>query len=408
ANLRYLWHKDMTSYDGEEPAWAMLLQESLAVIYRHLNDLKRAVVGLANQYRYVPMLGRTHGQGAELQTFGKRCLTWLRQLEMAEQTLHRNSKDLCYSKISGAIGNYTGINPELEEVALGFLGLKPFYGATQIIPRILYVSVADALTNLTLVVGKIANDIKLGARSPTWPIYQEPFSKKQTGSSAMPHKKNTILCENTLGMTKLALGYNMSIKETTMTDEERTIEQSSVERVAWTDLFHVTARALKVMTKVLTGLKVMPDHMWHEIHATKDCYASSSAKEVLKELGRGCILAKDAYLIVQLAAFNLFEPSVDAKAWRETAPIYMNLTSCEKVTPKQLLPKSDLTLQSIISQGQLRVSLELDVSWTRVADWNKALLEIFADPDNLSCWNEIFQFSHQLRNERFLFEKILG
>ena len=180
------------------------------------------------------------------------------------QLLHEVSTNLDYSKLSGAIGNYGSINPEVEIKALELLELQPYYGATQIMPRELYAPLAQALAQIVSTLNKIAMAIRLGARSGN-PIYHEPFKKTQMGSSAMPHKKNTIRTEQIEGMERMAHNYLQMIMENIKTWEERAIEQSCVERVAWPDLFHVTIHSLRSMNFVLSGLQVYPDNMLREI-----------------------------------------------------------------------------------------------------------------------------------------------
>src|SRR6185436_1031469 len=160
-------------------------------------------------------------------------------------------------------------------------------------------------------------DIRLMARSGRT-LVQEPFGKMQTGSSAMPHKKNTISCERLAGFARMARNYSHMIEENLDTWEERAIEQSSVERVAWPDLFHVTCHSLTTMTKILTGLKVNPDLMALELEESRKCYASDEAKERLKEIAQPFGLSgEEAYRIVQLACFNIFEPDPKAKQMRD-------------------------------------------------------------------------------------------
>lgn len=406
--LQPYFHQGMTSYDTEEPAFAKMLRDSIKLVKAYYAELKDTLIAMAIKYRYTIMNGRTHGQEAELQTFGKRCLTWLKSLIVDFENLKKAEENLKFSKLSGAIGNYGSIEPEVEKEALKILGFKPFYGATQIMPRELYAPVAQALCQIMCTLDKIANDIRLGARSGR-PIYQEPFGKRQKGSSAMPHKKNTISTEQMEGMTRMAKGYFSMILENIKTWEERSIEQSCVERVAWPDLFHVTTHCLKTMKKVLEGLNVYPDNMLLEVIDSRGCYASGEAKEVLKELGLPFgLTAEEAYRIVQLAAFNVFEPGDEAKEIRDNPP--KSFTEAEarlekfKMTPRPV----PISIQEIIAKGELRVTAQLEASEETVQKWNDTLKAIFASPENLNRWNQIFLPSHLLRNEGKLYQEILG
>lgn len=406
--LQPCFHKNMTSYDTEEPALAHMLNDSIELVKEHFFELKKVIEDMAIKYRRVIMNARTHGQEAKMQTFGKRCLTWLRVFIVDYEILKKAEENLNYSKLSGAIGNYGDLDPAIEKEALAILGLEPFYGATQIMPRELYAHIAYALCQIVLTLDKIALDIRLGARSGR-PIYQEPFGKKQKGSSAMPHKKNTISTEQLKGMARMAKGYFMEILENTETWEERAIDQSCVERVAWPDLFHVVVHSLKTMKRVLEGLVVYQDNMLLEIIESRGCYASDEAKDLLKELGLQFGLeAEEAYRIVQLAAFNAFEPSDEAKALRGNSTKLLD--EADSLLEKfQKLPRPELvSIKDIIANGMLKVSSQLEADKETVKRWNGILTQIFIDLGNLNCWKQIFKPSYLLRHEPVLFKEILG
>lgn len=411
--LQLLVHKKITSYDTEESAFEQMLKDSIwAVRHRwsidYVTSIESTLERLARKHRFTIMNARTHGQEAELQSFGKRCLTWLKELRVDMENLRKSAETLEYSKLSGAIGNYGTLDPRIEEEALGLLGFKPFYGATQIMPRELYAPIGQALCQIVLTLDKIGGDIRLGARSGR-PLWQEPFGKKQKGSSAMPHKKNTISTEKLKGMARLAKGYSSAIMDNIDTWEERAIEQSSVERVAWPDLFHITIHALETMTQVLEGLRVYPDNMLLEIVECRGCYAASEAKEILKELGlRFGLAAEEAYRIVQLAAFNVFEPGEEAKQLRESPA--KSLNEADRLLKRfELIPRpSSLSIKEIISAGALKTSEQLDVSKQDVKKWNEVLEQIFQNIDSRCRWDEIFQPSCLLKNEATLYRKILG
>lgn len=408
--LQAEFHKKMTSYDTEEAPFATMLEQSVT----HVEGLTVALLNelkvIAIKYRYTPMNARTHGQEAEMQSFGKRCLTWHEDLMIAYASLGRTKENLEYSKLSGAIGTNSGIDPELEKCALNILGFKPHVGATQIMPRILYAPIASALADMVLVINKIATDIRLGARSGC-PLWQEPFGKNQKGSSAMPHKKNTILTENIEGMSHMAQNYANGLRGNIGTWEERAIAQSSVERVFWPDLFHVTVRAITTMTKVISGLVVYPDNMLKEIILSRGCYASNEAKELLVELGLPYGLAReDAYRIIQLASFNVFAPYIEAKKMRSTTLESLKAADyCLDGAEDGILddPSQVESIQEIVVLGDLSVSPELSASADDVERWNGILQRIFSSDhtEELERWNEIFKPSHILANESYLFEK---
>ncbi len=405
--LQEEFHKFMTSFDTEEPAFARILKESILIVSKYCSQLEDTLIRMAVKYRYTIMGGVTHGQFAELQTFGKRCLTWLQGLRVSIKNLERAAENLKYSKLSGAIGNYGGLDPALEEKALYILGFEPFYGSTQTMPRELYAPIAQALTQIVLTINKIAVDIRLGARSGR-PIYQELFGKSQRGSSKMPHKRNTISSERIGGMARMASGYYSAIERNIASWEERDISQSSVERVAWPDLFHVAVYSLKLMDKILNGLEVYPDNMLLGIIESRGCYASGEAKEVLKAMmvvyGVG---SNEAYDIVQLAAFKVFEPDKNELRLREF-PVTSFDESDQVFKIFEKMPKAkSLSIRQVISEGELAVSPLLAATQEQIDGWNIILKKIFRNRENLDKWNEIFKPSYLLKNENKLYEQIL-
>jgi len=401
-------HKNITSFDTEEAPFALSLQKALVLVDMYLSALTGTLTSLALRYRYTIMNGRTHGQEAEMQSFGARILTWLSDLEVAARSLKIASTNLQYSKLSGAIGKYGSIDPELEKETLRILGLKPLYGATQIIPRIIYVPVAQALANMVSVIDKIATDIRLAARSGR-PLMQEPFKKKQKGSSIMPHKKNPISSEQLEGMAKMARGFAGMITDTIKTWEERSIEQSCVERVAWPDLFHVTIRSLNVLNKTLSGLQVYPDNMLEEILQSRGVYASGEVKEFLKENTADYGLSnEDVYRIVQLAAFNVFKPipermTIRSKVSSSLAESWELLNSLGNLPAVKIISLAD-----IIPNAGLEATDALDIETADVDRYNQALRELFRKDGIKERWSRLFTPEFLLRNEKVLYWEILG
>ncbi|MCM2339199.1 MAG: lyase family protein [Burkholderiales bacterium] len=411
SRLHQYFHKNITSYDTEEPAFARSLSDASEIIKLLNITLENTLKNLAVKYRYVIMNARTHGQEAEMQSFGSRVLTWLCDYKIAYNAFLYSLDNLKYSKLSGAIGKYGSLDPKIEEEALSILGFVPFYGSTQIMPRILYAPIAQSLCNLLLVIQKIGLDIRLASRSGK-PLMQEPFKKKQTGSSAMPHKKNTIRTEQLEGMARMAKGYMIMITDNISTWEERAIEQSSVERVAWQDLFHVTAQSLKVLNGVLNGLQVYQDNMLQEIVESRGVYASSEVKEFLKEkLSETGLSYEDVYKIVQLASFNVFEPSSKKKTIREAnflnhVESYAFLMQVENMEPQKYV-----SIRDHIFQAKLHISENLEITQEKIDIYNEALVKLFYSGTNkniINEWDKLFDPTFLLKNENFLFEKILN
>lgn len=410
--LHQYWHDRLTSYDTEETPFMQRLQESCGVLLCYVSAVDETLTNLALQYRYMVMVGRTHGQEAELRSFGSRCLTWRQPFRLSAAEFFEARSKLEYSKISGAIGNYSdGIDPRVEENALKILGFKPFYGATQILPRELHFPLASALLQIALSLEKMAEDIYLGARSGR-PLYHEPFGKKQKGSSAMPHKKNTIVSENIKGMARMARGFFDMIRENIVTREDRSIEQSSVERVAWPDLFDVVTFALDRMNFLLKGLVVYPDHMMQEIVELHGCYASSEAKEFIKKYGmKYGIDGEVAYRIVQLASFNVVEPSEEMRAIREVRNKSLEEVDAllEKYEAEYAQRESCNSIRDLIAEARLSHTDALDIPPEVIEKWNNALASLFGKSRSgaYGAWCNLFLASHALENEEKIFEELL-
>ncbi|HNW71886.1 MAG TPA: lyase family protein [Candidatus Paceibacterota bacterium] len=402
-------HNKITSYDTEETPFLQMLYQACEIIDGKLTIYQKTLINFARKNRYTVMIGRTHGQEAELKSLGARALSWQADLRVARKSFSDAVVGkLFLSKVSGAVGNYGSISPEVEKRALEILGFNPFYGSTQILPRVLHAPVAQALLNMILVLDKIANDVRLNARSGR-PLLQEPFKKKQTGSSAMPHKKNPIQLEQIEGLARLAKGYTLAITENIKTWEERSIEQSSVERVAWPDLFHVVARALDVINKVFTNLTVYRGNMLQEIIDSRGVYASSEVKEFLKKhlSEKANLDYEGCYRLVQLACFNAFDevntfdPEDEApKSFQEAESLL-----CEK---RKNPPKSPISIEEIILTGKLRPNSQLQqANQNNVDEYNKILKDLFQDPEIEKKWHEIFKPSFLLKNEAILFKEII-
>jgi adenylosuccinate lyase len=359
------------------------------------------------------MFGRTHGQHAKLQSFGKRIFTWHQRLQLSMDELARAKELIRYTKLSGAVGNYQGLSPLEEAKALELLGLKPFVGATQIMPREVFQPLVNALVELVGSLTQIAEDFRLAARSGNT-LMQEPFGKQQMGSSAMPQKKNTIKTENQMGMYSMAKGFAFMLRDRMITWEERAIEQSCVERVAWPDLFQVVIQSFKNLFKVLDQekIQIFVDNMLEEIKLSGGCYAAEEAKEFLKHhCAKHGLPYEQAYRMVQLAAFMIHMPSEARKAMRDNPP--KSLDEAQEMLKSLQIDLDRDSIQMIICDAQLEPLAELkpdslsDEQWEqRVEDWNQILLRVFSTQEIKQGWENLFTITYQLKGEDYLFEQL--
>ena len=178
TELQNEFHKDMTSYDTEESPFIRMLIDSMVIVWDHIDNYRFTLKRMADQYRYIIMCSHTHGQSAELQTYGKVILTWYQELKATLVLLETAEQYLVVSKLSGATGNYGSLDPEIEKEALRLLDFDPYYGATQIMPRSFYLPLASTLCQLVQILNKTAIDFRLGARS-VLPLWHEPFKKSR-------------------------------------------------------------------------------------------------------------------------------------------------------------------------------------------------------------------------------------
>jgi len=404
-DLQRWFHRSMTSYDTEESARQLHLIKSVKIVIEETRALMAVIKTQALKYHYAVMMKVTHGQWADPGTFGARLCSWYIELEADLLALENALPELYYSKLSGFVGNYTGITPELERIALLILGLKPYIGATQILPRTKALSVLSAMLRLSKTLTNIATTYRLGARSAGL-IYQEPFRKGQMGSSAGPQKRNPITSEKVCGLDDLITGFHLSLSNAAETWEERDIAQSCVERVAWRDTFHAIIHELKHLTKVTGGLVVYPDKMMAEIVRTNGCYAANVAKEELKEWGAEYGLsAEDCYRMVQIAAFNLGYPLADHNLSQSLEDADALLESMQS-QPLEPTPRGNI--REVLRLGQLEYTEMLASSKTKIAKWNRILRKIFADPAKNLRWKEVFTLTYLLRNEHVIFERVFG
>ena len=249
---RYL-HFGMTSSDVVDTANSLILKEALELNLKALSELSLSFREKANEYRYQPIMGRTHGVFAEPTSLGLKFLSYYSAFLRDIENLRSAIEKISYGKISGAVGNYSFISPEVEEKALQKLGLKPEPVSTQIVPRDRYAYVFDVIAISAGNIEKFATEIRLLQRTEVGEL-EEPFGRKQRGSSAMPHKRNPIKSERLCGLARLLRGYAHTSMENIALWHERDISHSSTERFLMPD-------ALSLYYYMLTLLKDIVDRL---------------------------------------------------------------------------------------------------------------------------------------------------
>ncbi len=305
-SARYL-HLGMTSSDVLDTSSAIQLKQSGEIILRHLSSLQEVVLNLSRQYKYTVMIGRTHGVHAEPVTFGLKAAIWFDELRRDINRLIAAMKDISVAKISGAVGTYSNISPEVEAYVARKFGLTPSISSTQVIQRDRHAAFMTTLAVIAGTLEKIALEIRHLQRTEVLEL-EEPFAKGQKGSSAMPHKRNPVNAERICGLARLIRSYSVSALENQALWHERDISHSSVERVIFPDATIGLDFMILELQKILSNLNVYPDKMQENLQLTHGLYHS---EDVLLKLVEKGLSREESYAIVQQNAMICWENKED-------------------------------------------------------------------------------------------------
>jgi adenylosuccinate lyase len=255
----------------------------------------------ALEFRRTPVVGRTHGMHAEPTVFGLRFALWADEFARHEQRFMQMLERTLAGKLSGAVGNYAHTDPDMEDAVMEKLGLHVAPISTQIVGRERHAEFLSTVALIGATVEKIATEIRHLQRTEVGEAY-EPFGRKQKGSSAMPHKRNPILCERLCGMARLLRGYATVGLENVALWHERDISHSSAERVVFPDACLALDYMLHIAIRVLDGLDVRPERMARNLDLTHGLLASERVLLALTDAGW---TREQAYARVQRAAMNV-------------------------------------------------------------------------------------------------------
>jgi adenylosuccinate lyase len=293
----------MTSSDVLDTAFALLLIDAGKQLLADVRKLKSALRRLAKKYKHTPMMGRTHGIHAEPITFGLKCLLWYDEAVRNEERLNDAIKHISYAKISGAVGTFSTMPPKVFEHAARALKLKPCYATSQIISRDRHAHYFLALSLIAVLIEKIALEIRHLQRTEVSEV-KEPSTKGQKGSSAMPHKRNPILCERLCGIARLVRSQASVALENCALWHERDISHSSCERIIFPDATTILDYGFQKLLFVLSDPVVDRKRMMKNIGATKGIIFSQ--RVLLKLIDKG-ITREQAYRIVQSNAMRVWK-----------------------------------------------------------------------------------------------------
>lgn len=294
---RYI-HLGMTSSDMLDTALSLQMVDSLQVIMIHVESLIQAIRYKAQEHRDTVMIGRSHGIHAEPITFGFKLAGWLAEMLRHRERLTRLQDTIAVGKISGAVGTYANIDPQIEALTCQLLGLHPDAASTQVISRDIHADFMNALALLGASIERFAVEIRNLQRTDVLEV-EEFFSKKQKGSSAMPHKRNPIRSERLTGMARILRGNAMAALENVALWHERDISHSSVERVAMPDSCILTHFMLVETTELIKNLLVYPENMARNMNVYGGVVFSQRVMLSLVEKG---LAREEAYAVVQSCA----------------------------------------------------------------------------------------------------------
>ena len=293
-------HFGLTSSDVVDTALALQMREAAAVILSGLSDLAGAVRQRAEEHRSTAMIGRTHGVHAEPMTFGLKLALWFAEIDRHITRVRRAREIVSVGKISGAVGTYAHLPPAIEAAVCRRLGLLAAPVSSQVIQRDRH---AELLTTLALVAAsleKFALEIR-GLQKTEIGEVEEPFARGQKGSSAMPHKRNPVGCEQITGLARLLRANAMAALENVALWHERDISHSSVERVILPDSFIALDHMLRRFTAIVRGMVVHPDRMRENLERSRGVVFSG---QVLLELAARGVSREQAYVWVQRNAMR--------------------------------------------------------------------------------------------------------
>jgi adenylosuccinate lyase len=304
------FHYGLTSSDVLDTALSLQIREAGALIVEGVERAFAAVLEQAERHRGTLMMGRTHGVHAEPTTFGLKLAGWAFELDRDRVRISRALEGIRVGKLSGAVGTYAAIDPEVERLACGRLGLEPAPSSTQILQRDRHAELLAALAVTAASLEKFALEIRHLARTEVREV-EEPFGRGQKGSSAMPHKRNPIVAERICGLARVVRGAALVGLENVALWHERDISHSSAERVVVPDAFLALDYMLDRFAWLVEGLVVRPERMQRNLEASHGLFFSQRLLLALVESG---LERSEAYDLVQRNAMRAWEEEQDFQA----------------------------------------------------------------------------------------------
>ena len=344
-------HMGMTSSDLLDTSLALLCQEAGEIILGKLKTFKEVLRTQAVTHRESYQIGRSHGVHAEPITFGLKLALWSEEIGRHIVRWERAVKSIATGKISGAVGTYQHLDPEVEEETCKRLGLQAATVSSQVVQRDHHAEYLTSLANMAASLEKIAVEIRHLQRTEVLEA-EEYFQKGQKGSSAMPHKRNPIVTERITGMARLLRGNAMVAMENVALWHERDISHSSVERVIIPDSTTLMDYMLNKMIYLLENLLIYPDNMLKNLHKTGGLIFS---QEVLLALVKKGATREDAYAMVQRNAMQVWDEQKDFKKLLKDDQEIIALLNEDEIDNLFILKKVMININKIYKRLELEI-----------------------------------------------------
>ena len=303
------FHQGLTSSDVLDTSLAVRLKESAEIIIEDLENVIKVIKKKALEHKYTVMMGRTHGVHAEPITFGFKMAIWFTEMERNLERMKRAREEICYGKISGAVGTFAHIEPSVEEYICSKLNLKPAKVSNQIIQRDRHAFYLTILAIIASSLEKFSTEIRGMQRTEIYET-EEQFAAGQKGSSAMPHKRNPIICERICGLSRVIRANSMAAMENVNLWQERDISHSSAERIIIPDSNILMDYILQKFTALIENLNVYPENMKKNLMTTRGLIFSQ--KVMLKLASKG-LSREESYRIVQGISMQVWQGESDFK-----------------------------------------------------------------------------------------------
>jgi adenylosuccinate lyase len=301
------FHYGLTSNDVVDTAQALLIQQASSLIAGDLERLADVLERRAWEFKDTPMIGRTHGVHAEPITFGFKIANWYSETQRNIARFNRAAEDLRVGKFSGAVGTFAHLTPELEDKICARLGLKAAAVSSQVIQRDRHAHYLATLAVIASTLDKIATEIRHLQRTEVREV-EEYFSERQKGSSAMPHKRNPVTCEQISGLARVVRANAQAGFENVVLWHERDISHSSVERVIIPDSTTLADYLLSKTANLVETMVVYPERMLANLHSTRGLVFSG---QLLLDLVEAGVSREDAYRLVQGYAMRAWKEDLD-------------------------------------------------------------------------------------------------